>query len=99
MASTTSRGYGANHQREKARWTALLQHDGPVRCACVRLDCSRHQGQCATVISHDDRWDLGHTDDRTGWTGPECIPCNRGAGGRNGAAVTNGRAAIVIREW
>ena len=99
MTSTVSRGYGANHQRERRHWTVLLQNEGPVRCSCARLDCSRHRGQCATLISSGDRWDLGHNDDRTGWVGPECPPCNRGAGGRNGAAVTNNRGLVVIREW
>lgn len=87
--STADRGYGAAHRRERARWAALLESDGPVPCA---------KG-CGRLIHHGSRWDLGHTDDRTGWTGPECIPCNRGAGGRNGAAVTNAARTTTFREW
>lgn len=34
-----------------------------------------------------DRWDLGHTDDRTAWTGPEHAHCNRKAGQTNSARM------------
>ena len=86
--TTTERGYGAAHQRERSRWEALLQEQ-PVECA---------RG-CGTLIHAGDRWDLGHTADRTAWTGPECVSCNRSAGGRNGARVTNAKRGMTVREW
>jgi hypothetical protein len=67
--TTTTRGYGWAHQRERARWLRIVAHGG-VTCA-----------RCGTPITGT-RWDLGHNDDRTQWTGPECIPCNRSAGGK-----------------
>lgn len=87
MATTTERGYGAQHQAERERWRPVVEA-GQATCA-----------RCGEPIAPDQPWDLGHTDDRTGYSGPECVPCNRGAGGRNGAAVANARRAMTVRDW
>lgn len=90
--STTERGYGAAHRAERKRWETLVQAGG-VYCARQGPKCT---GQ---PIDPDQPWDLGHNDDRTQWTGPECIPCNRGAGGSNGAAATNQKKQTITRNW
>lgn len=82
------RGYGREHQRERKRWERILAVELVTPCA-----------RCHEPIHHGDKWDLGHTDDRTGWTGPECIRCNRSAGGRNGARVTNMKRNMKVRDW
>lgn len=64
------RGYGTDHAQERARWEPEVRA-GRVRCA-----------KCRRLLRPTEPWDLGHTTDRTGWTGPECITCNRGEGGR-----------------
>ena len=87
--STSARGYGAAHQRKRREWQKRI--DDGERILCAR--------GCGTVITSEMKWDLGHTDDRTDWTGPECVPCNRSAGGRNGAAVSNAQQAMTIRDW
>ncbi|NNG20509.1 hypothetical protein HJ590_13220 [Naumannella sp. ID2617S] len=98
MRSTTARGYGTQHQAERRRWAKRIKATG-IPCTCTRDTCPHHQGQCPTIIVDGMAWDLGHTDDRTAYTGPECVPCNRSAGGRNAAAKTNAAATMTIREW
>lgn len=71
------RGYDTAHQRERTRLAPLVATGG--------YPCTR----CHTTITPGTPWDLGHTDDRTGWTGPEHASCNRQAGGTRGAAATN----------
>ena len=80
--------YGPAHKRERKRWINILAREGVVPCA-----------RCHQPIHHGDTWDLGHTDDRTAWTGPECVSCNRSAGGTNGARITNMKRAMKIRDW
>lgn len=82
MKSTSERGYGTRHQAVRQQWAARIA-SLPQQCVCDRADCPHHTGRCRVVIDSSTNWDLGHTDDRTAYTGPECIPCNRGAGARN----------------
>lgn len=67
--SRQDRGYDAEHDRLRAEW---------ARRGVVGRTCPR----CGLPILAGQRWDLGHTDDRKGWTGPEHALCNRSAGGR-----------------
>jgi hypothetical protein len=59
--------------------------------------------RCDESIMPGSSWDLGHTPDRTGWTGPEHSRCNRIAGAKTGAAVTNARRRAsepkYVRVW
>lgn len=73
--STTQRGYDYAHKQERARWQRQVDRG--------EADCAR----CGEWIEPGTPWDLGHTDDRTGWTGPEHASCNRadGARKRNGS--------------
>jgi len=82
--STTARGYDGKHQAERARWAPLVAQ-GAATCA-----------RCLRPIAPGTPWDLGHTDDRTTWTGPEHRRCNRRAGGRNGALITNARQRLPM---
>lgn len=85
--NTTQRGYGRAHQALRAKWEPKVE-TGVVDCA-----------RCGEPIAPDAEWHLGHTDDRTGYQGPEHARCNTQAGGRNGAAVTNAKRGMIIREW
>jgi hypothetical protein len=63
-----ARGYGPPHTRLRATLAPLLPQ-GVLRCVT-----------CGVTLT--DTFDLGHNDDRTGYIGPQCWPCNRGDGGR-----------------
>jgi len=67
--SRQQRGYDAEHDRRRRAWAPRVAR-GSVSCA-----------RCGELITPGQAWDLGHTDDRTGWTGPEHATCNRSAGG------------------
>jgi hypothetical protein len=88
--TTGDRGYGLTHKQVRASWAPKV--DAGI------VDCAR----CGEPIEPGRPWDLGHTDDRTAYTGPEHRSCNRRAGGTNGAMVTNamrGTAVRTSREW
>lgn len=74
--SATVRGYGAAHRHERARWKQAIRAMGGIPCA-----------RCGRLIACDDDWDLGHSDDRMTWTGPEHAHCNRSAGQHNSARM------------
>ena len=69
--TTTERGYGAEHRKVRAQWQTELEQRGALPCA-----------RCGELIHHGEAWDLGHTDDRSAYTGPEHRRCNRADGGR-----------------
>lgn len=73
-ATPAERGYDAAHRAERKRWLPIVQAGGVL--------CSR----CGHRIQPGSDWDLGHTDDRTAWTGPEHAACNRADGARRGNA-------------
>ena len=67
--STTARGYGSTHRAVRRRFEPLVA-SGKARCA-----------RCGEAIRPGEPWDLGHTDDRTSYSGPEHARCNRAAAG------------------
>lgn len=68
---TAARGYGAAHQKLRTRWAPEVE--------AGLVDCYR----CGHWIQPGTPWDLGHDDhDRSIYTGPEHMTCNRAAGAR-----------------
>lgn len=76
--SRQQRGYGNDHDRLRADWQRRIDDGEHVVCAT-----------CPTVITGR-MWQLGHTEDRAGYVGPQCVPCNTSDGGRRGAQAANG---------
>ena len=62
------RGYGTRHKALRALLNPAVSA-GRVKCA-----------RCGEPILVGQRWDLGHTDDRQGYVGPEHAYCNRADG-------------------
>jgi hypothetical protein len=73
--TTTERGYGTEHQRLREQ---LLPHAYGQLCP-----------KCEQPMWEGEELDLGHTEDRTGYTGMEHRSCNRS----HGAAEGNRRRA------
>jgi hypothetical protein len=93
--SARERGYDSAHEAERAKWAVKVEAGG-VECARAAV------GECvedSPLIDPDQPWDLGHTEDRKGWTGPEHVKCNRSAGGRRGNRLARERAQMVVRDW
>lgn len=69
------RGYTNEHDRLRARWKPKVE---ACTVHCHAIVCIEH----VRLILPGQAWDLGHTADRTAWTGPEHATCNRSAGGK-----------------
>ena len=80
VLSKEQRGYGAKHQNLRQSWQHRFDHGAVVACA-----------RCGRPIFKGMAWDLGHDDhDRSRYTGPEHVKCNRGA---------SRRAKLYSRRW
>lgn len=73
--SSTARGYDAAHRHLRRAWEARLATGETHICA-----------KCGQPVTATDQWDLGHTDNRQSWTGPEHRRCNRQDGQRKATA-------------
>lgn len=76
--TTTQRGYGwTTHQAQRRRWKPIVDAG---QAYCCNADCL----MSSRWIPPGTPWDLGHTPDRSAWTGPEHRRCNRAEGARRG---------------
>jgi hypothetical protein len=85
--SRDARGYGAAHKALRLRYLRAIESGQVVLCA-----------RCSRRILPGAPFDLDHTPDRSSHLGPSHRRCNRQAGARNGAAVTNSRRAAAVAE-
>jgi hypothetical protein len=96
--STTARGYGADHKAVREHWRPTVEA-GYAMCHATR--CLEDEDGRGRAIPPGARWDLGHTEDRSAWTGPEHQRCNRADGGRRrttaaGSLETRGPATPAL---
>ena len=88
QGSSTARGYGSRHQALRKRLLLRWRPGDP----CAR--CGQPMWGPAAMI------DLGHTADRTGYTGLEHRRCNRGDGARRGNRMRGtARRWASARHW
>jgi hypothetical protein len=75
---TTANGYGHTHQQLREQWAPIVATGTVV---CTRYDHPQFP-RCTGLIHPGDQWELGHNDqDKSIYTGPEHLTCNRRAGG------------------
>lgn len=94
--NTTERGYGVAHTAERQRWAPHVTA-GHVPCHARR--CLEAEDGRGRTIRPGTPWDLGHTPDRTAWTGPEHRRCNRSEGARRGNQARGQRRHKILRTW
>jgi hypothetical protein len=88
--SSTARGYDSKHSRVRDTWLPTIAA-GHGHChATTCLEPTRW-------IQPGTAWDMGHTPDRTTWTGPEHRRCNRSAGGKSRGKKR--RLALTAARW
>lgn len=68
--TTKQRGYSGTHARTRRSLAPQVQ-TGTMTCA-----------RCGKLILPGQAWDLGHSDDRQSFSGPEHASCNRATMGR-----------------
>lgn len=68
--SREARGYDHAHRELRKQWAPKVA-TGSVIC-----------GKCNNTIQAGAIWHLGHSDDRTAWTGPEHARCNLSDAGK-----------------
>lgn len=103
-SSPDKRGYGKEHRRLRAKWAAQVDR-GEVRCGrCGKWIPPAGEGPCPAV--HDGEtcgkdhgsWDLGHADgDKSRYTGPEHVCCNRRTAAHKASRRAAGRR--TSRSW
>ncbi len=91
--STTARGYGADHQKERARVKRDLVDPGIAYC----WRCGGWINPALRDQYGREMWDLGHDDhDRSVYRGPE----HRGREcPASGNRATNGRRVTKLQRW
>jgi len=89
---TTLAGYGAAHQKLRARWALVVARGGVLCARCQRpIPADPRSERCPAILAGgrvcgklNCGWHLGHHDrDRSVYTGPEHACCNGGAPRRN----------------
>jgi hypothetical protein len=81
LASREARGYGPPHRKLRAQWAPRV---AAGHVACHAAICLEVRDGRSRMIAPGTPWHLGHTPDRSGWTGPEHERCGAADGARRG---------------
>lgn len=91
--STTARGYGPAHRRERAKYQPLIDSG---QGWCTETRCLHR----TRWIPPGTPWDLAHTPDRTAYLGPAHPHCNRSDGQKRGQQAKRTRGKFrQSRHW
>ena len=93
--SASARGYHYRHQKIRTGWAPLV-NAGQVRCHAV-LCLEERDGRSRWIVPGTP-WHLGHTPDRTAWTGPEHARCNLSDGAVRGNRMRGQRGTVRRRK-
>jgi hypothetical protein len=88
-ASTAARGYGGAHARLRAQWKPVVDAG---QAYCHAIICLKQD----RWIMPGTPWHLGHTPDRSAWTGPEHEQCNESEAAKRGNRM---RGSARARTW
>lgn len=91
--NNASRGYNRTHWKLRARWKPLVD-SGQVKCHADLCLEERDGGN--RWIPPGAPWHMGHTADRSGWTGPEHQRCGASDGARRGNQDRPRHLAIAL---
>ena len=89
--SRQDRGYGRAHELQRKAWVHKVNR-GEAQCHAV--DCL----EPTRAIAPRSEWHMGHTPDRSKWTGPEHPRCNVTEGAIRGNAMRSG-SLRHSRSW
>jgi hypothetical protein len=94
QGSTYAKGYGKDHEAQRRAWAPKVARGG-VQCHAIKCLMP------ARTIGPRDEWHMGHTPDRSRWTGPEHPKCNTSEGGKRGRAQQLGTGGGLrhSRAW
>lgn len=103
-----SRGYGKAHRKMREFYRPLVEA-GDASCSRCLVQIVPPGGICPKCGKHVAKgrpqkgfcgWDTGHDDvDRDIYTGPEHSCCNRKAGAKKAARLTNAKHRVWSRRW
>lgn len=91
--TTAQRGYGRVHQKLRASWKPYVDAG---MAECHAAECLEERDGHGRWITPGTPWHLGHTADRTAWTGPEHARCNQAE--RN-VRIAGGQPVRRSRIW
>ena len=105
QGSAAERGYDYKHQKKRAQYKPVV--DAGMGW-CHAMVCLEERDGRSRQIMPGTAWHLGHTADRSAWTGPEHARCNLSDGAvrgnrmratANGTRMTGMMTARPSRRW